>query len=104
MGEEGGADCVDSFLERAHTPVVACGVDRYCIRKAAKACSRATPRLHAACKDCLTVRTSLSAAPFEAGWYGEVLMCFTPLVRRNDSNSEDVNCGPLSETNCLGIP
>ena len=30
-------------------------------------------------------------------------MCFTPLLARNCLNSSEINCGPLSDTNCRGI-
>ena len=31
-------------------------------------------------------------------------MCLIRLFRRNCENSDDVNCGPLSETSCSGRP
>ena len=33
---------------------------------------------------------------------GALLMCLILFARTNCSNSFDVNCGPLSETNCSG--
>ena len=48
--------------------------------------------------------TALSANPFEAGWYGGVLTCLTPLLLRNSANSLLVNVVALSETITSGNP
>ena len=31
-------------------------------------------------------------------------MCLIPFLFMNSSNSADVNCGPLSDTSCIGRP
>ena len=84
--------------------VVVCGVHRYCNRKLLNLweSDRSSPRL--AFMAFLNVCTSLSAKPFDAGWYGEQRMCFTPFFLQKVANSSEVNCGPLSLTNCVGKP
>ena len=52
----------------------------------------------------LNILTKISASPFEAGCLGALFMCCTPFFLRNFSNSSEMNCGPLSLTNCSQIP
>ena len=46
----------------------------------------------------------LSAASFNAGWYGGVSVSFTPLFFKNDFKIDEVNCDPLSGTTSSGNP
>ena len=52
----------------------------------------------------LKALTARSAWPFEAGWYGETLVCLTPFFERKFSNSALVKLGPLSLTMVSGRP
>ena len=52
----------------------------------------------------LKVLTKCSARPFEDGWYGAVLICFTTLCFRNNPNSSDMNCGLLSDMDIRSYP
>ena len=52
----------------------------------------------------LKIYTDRPAAPFDAGWYGGVSVCFTPFFFKNDLKMDEVNCSPLSETTSSGNP
>ena len=86
------------------TPVVACGVEQYCIRKMANDVSSGTPWLCPDYKASFRVWTNCSTAPFDEGWYGAQRRCFTLLEARNCWNSSKVNWGPLSGYTWHGIP
>ena len=51
-----------------------------------------------------SIWTNLSAAPFDAGWYGATKVCFTPFFFRKFLKTAAVNCGPLSDTTSSGKP
>ena len=55
-------------------------------------------------RDCLKVWMNLSAKPLVAGWYGADVVRLTPFFFRNSWNSSEVNCDPLSLTNCSSSP
>ena len=48
--------------------------------------------------------TDRSAAPFDAGWYGGVSVCFTPLFFKSNLKVDEVNCDPFSEITSSGNP
>ena len=48
--------------------------------------------------------TALSASSPDAGWYGAEVVCFTPFLRRNSSNSRLTKPVPLSVTTISGSP
>ena len=50
------------------------------------------------------VRTALSASPLAFGYLGEDVTWVKPQPAANCLNSEDENCGPLSEITILGTP
>ena len=52
----------------------------------------------------LAVFTADSILPLALLWWGEVVVCSMPQLLVNFLNSLESNCGPLSLTNCLGMP
>lgn len=56
------------------------------------------------CRSRLTVGVHHSALPFDAGWYGGVLVWHTPFLCRKSVKVFQVNWGPLSVTTSSGIP
>ena len=52
----------------------------------------------------LAVLTADSAWPFACWWPGLLVLCSEPLSLPNWVNSEEVNCGPLSEITTSGVP
>lgn len=55
------------------------------------------------CNIFLAVFTADSTLPFALLWCGDVVVCSMAYFFVKDLNSLDVNWGPLSVTNCLGI-
>ena len=51
----------------------------------------------------LAVFTADSTLPFALLWCGDVVVCSMAHFFVKDLNSRDVNWGPLSVTDCLGI-
>ena len=90
-----------SMIWAGKSLVVACGAFLYCRRKLAIFCE-AFPC--AALYPSLNICTYLSACPLLEGWCGAMMIYFMPLRARKCVNSADVNRGPLSVTNLLGIP
>ena len=73
-------------------------------RKFASRCCKGTPSLAVFFIDCLKVCTIRSANLFDVGWYGDTRMCLSPLALQKLANSDELNWGPLSLTNCSGMP
>ena len=89
------------------SPVVPWGVFLYLNRKSAMLCfSECSLLLSRTClvNFSLNNLTALSAAPFDAGWYGATLIYLMPFYIINSLNSWAMNCGPLSDTNCSSKP
>ena len=51
---------------------------------------------------CVKLCTNRSARLLVAGWNGAVVICLIPFIFKNIWNYAEVNCGPLSVTNCAG--
>ena len=83
--------------------MVSCGVLRYLARNllTLSRSEHFEPSLIIAV---LKIPTALSARPFPAGWYGEVVICSIPFAEQNVLNSRDVKVGPLSDTIWSGSP
>ena len=64
------------------TPVVTCGATRYINRKLSRRCFNGRLSLSPDFIASLKVLTKRSARPFEDGWYGAVLICFTTFCLR----------------------
>lgn len=71
-------------------------MDLYPIRNRFNALLAETPDLTSRLNLFLNVLTIFSAAPFDGGWYGGVLMCSTPKYCKNSVNSLEQKLGPLS--------
>lgn len=67
------------------TPVVMCGVVLYLSRKRDNLSCMVPSSIFST--PSLKALTARSAWPFEAGWYGETLVCLTPFFERKFSNS-----------------
>ena len=94
-------------IEAGVSSVTMCGVFLYVNKKVASL--QDVDNLSPECNTCFVklrfkICTDLSAAPLDAGWYGGVSVCFTPLFFKNDLKMDEVNCGPLSETTSSGNP
>ncbi|CAL4069526.1 unnamed protein product, partial [Meganyctiphanes norvegica] len=89
-----------------HLPVEACGVKPYTLPMYARPMCNSTGVAETSIffNLSLTTPTARSANPLLAGWYGGVNICLTPHFDNFSSNSLEVNCGPLSETNVVGNP
>ena len=83
-------------------PVTLLGVVRLLNRNLAKLC--VIDELPSVLKCSLNVWTKRSAGPFDLGWYGATSVCFIPFCFIQSANCREVNCGPLSLTNCIGTP
>ena len=53
---------------------------------------------------CFNICTEHSAAPIQAGWYGGMNECLTPLNLQKSEKVCAVNWGPLSDTSSSGNP
>ena len=53
---------------------------------------------------CFNICTEHSVAPFQAGWYGGMNECLTPLNLQKSEKVCAVNWGPLSDTSSSGNP
>ena len=91
--------------EAGVSPDTMCGVFLYVNRKVTSL--RDVDNLSPECNTCFVkprfkICTDHSAAPFDAGWYRGVSVCFNPLFFKNDLKMDEVNCGLLSDTTSSG--
>ena len=78
-------DLLPNSSSAGEEPVVLCGVILYVNRTLASLVEK-VPDV-SFLRPFFTICTALSASPFEAGWYGAEVVCFTPFFLRTSSNS-----------------
>ena len=99
---ETSADMSPNNSSAGVLPVTLFGVLRYRIKKLATRCCKET-----GCPPYFLSKISRKSVCFRmptAGWYGGTRVCFIPVSLQKDSNTVDVNCGPLSLTSSSGSP